>query len=357
MTSNGRKWGLRGALAAVIVAAAVILWSVLSGNGYGPGIAAGNGRLEATELRISAEAPGRIDEMLVDEGDVVEQGQVVARMDGSTLQAQRDQAQAQKLQAQTAVASALAQVAQRRSEKASALAQLRQQEANLTAARQRLNRSSILAKEGGASLQELDQDTASMAGQRALVDAAKAQIRAVNAAISAAQAQVRGAEANVAAADAALERIESDLTKLELRAPRSGRVQYRVVQTGEVVGAGSPVLSMVDMDDIYMSFFLPEQQAGQLSLGSEARLVLDAAPDTVIPARISYVADVAQFTPKEVETESERQKLMFRVRAQIAPDIAERFRGLLKSGLPGMAYARLDKDVAWPADLQADGGK
>ncbi len=76
---------------------------------------------------------------------------------------------------------------------------------------------------------------------------------------------------------------------------------------------------MVDLADVYMTFFLPTEQAGLLALGSEARLVLDAAPDLVIPANISFVASVAQFTPKTVETSDERLKLMFRVKARIPP--------------------------------------
>ncbi|MEJ1589538.1 HlyD family efflux transporter periplasmic adaptor subunit, partial [Escherichia coli] len=87
----------------------------------------------------------------------------------------------------------------------------------------------------------------------------------------------------------------------ELKAPRDGRIQYRVAEPGEVLAAGGRVLNMVDLADVYMTFFLPTEQAGLLALGSEARLVLDAAPDLVIPANISFVASVAQFTPKTVE--------------------------------------------------------
>ncbi|MGK2872130.1 MAG: glycoside hydrolase family 43, partial [Alphaproteobacteria bacterium] len=81
-------------------------------------------------------------------------------------------------------------------------------------------------------------------------------------------------------------------------------------------------------------------------------LVLDAAPQYVIPARVSYVADVAQFTPKTVETALERQKLMFRIKARIDPDLLKQHLQHVKTGLPGMAYLRLDAQAEWPPELQ-----
>lgn len=100
-----------------------------------------------------------------------------------------------------------------------------------------------------------------------------------------------------------------------------------------------------------MTFFLPTAQAGRVAIGSEVRLVLDAAPQWVIPARATFVASVAQFTPKTVETEVEREKLMFRVRAHIPPDLLRRNIEQVKTGLPGRAFVRLDQKAEWPAQL------
>jgi HlyD family secretion protein len=100
-----------------------------------------------------------------------------------------------------------------------------------------------------------------------------------------------------------------------------------------------------------MTFFLPETVAGRVGLGTEVRIVLDAAPDYVLPAKVSFVADVAQFTPKTVETKSERQKLMFRVKARIDPELLRRHIRQVKTGLPGMAYVRIDPKADWPAKL------
>jgi HlyD family secretion protein len=130
-------------------------------------------------------------------------------------------------------------------------------------------------------------------------------------------------------------------------------VQYRVAEPGEVLDAGGVVLNLVDLADVYMTFFLPTQDAGRVAIGTEIRLVLDAAPQYVIPSRASFVADVAQFTPKTVETAEERQKLMFRIRAQIPPDLLREHIRQVKTGLPGMAYVRLDPQAEWPPELQA----
>jgi HlyD family secretion protein len=128
-------------------------------------------------------------------------------------------------------------------------------------------------------------------------------------------------------------------------------VQYRVAQPGEVIGAGGKVLNLLDLSDVYMTFFLPEAAAGRVALGSEVRIVLDAAPDRPIPARISFVASSAQFTPKTVETASERQKLMFRVKARVDRALLERHLTQVKTGLPGVAWLKLDPRAEWPARL------
>ena len=190
-----------------------------------------------------------------------------------------------------------------------------------------------------------------MRGAQAAVTAAKAQVDAARAATEAARTQVTGAKAQVDAAQASIERIDADMKDAVLTAPRDGRVQVRVAQPGEVLGAGGRVLNLLDLSDVYMTFFVPETVAGRIALGSEVRIVLDAMPGTVIPAQVSFVASQAQFTPKTVETASERQKLMFRVRAQIAPQLLQRYIEQVKTGVPGVAWLKLDANAQWPASL------
>src|SRR5690606_20463553 len=152
-----------------------------------------------------------------------------------------------------------------------------------------------------------------------------------------AQAQVVSAQSQVEAIDATIERIEAEIEDSQLRAPRDGRVQFRVAQPGEVLGAGGRVLNLIDLSDVYMTFFLPTEAAGRLALGTAVRRVLEAAPQYVIPARISFIASTAQVTPRTVETASERQKLMFRVRARIERELLLEHLEQVKTGLPGVA--------------------
>jgi len=346
-----RKWLLPILVIAALVAAALVAWQMLRPKGPGKGFVAGNGRLEATEIDVAAKLAGRVENILVSDGDFVTAGQTLAHMQVQTLEAQRDEAAARLQQAITAVASAEAQVAMRESDKQAVLALVTQRESESDAARRRLARSETLTREGAASAQELDDDRARLRSAQAAVAAAKAQVGAAQAAIVAARTQVVSAQSAITAVEATVTRIKADIDDSALTAPRDGRVQYRIAQPGEVLAAGGKVLNLVDLADVYMTFFMPETVAGRLALGSEVHLILDAAPQYVIPAKVSFVASTAQFTPKTVETASERQKLMFRVKAQIDRELLQKHLKLVKTGLPGMAWIKLDPQAQWPAEL------
>jgi HlyD family secretion protein len=350
MTQPVKRW--------FIIAAAVILlgggyyaWRTFGDRGLPAGIASGNGRIEATEIDIAAKIPGRIREILVREGDFVKAGQVLVRMNTDQLEAKRRQAEAELQRAIIGVDTAKSQVVQRDAERNAAMAVIAQREAELDAANRRLQRSQQLVNTKAISQQVLDDDRATADGASAATHAAKAQLAASEAAVKAAKAQVIDAEAAVDAARAAIASITADIDDSTLTSPRDGRVQFRVAQPGEVLAAGGRVLNLVDLGDVYMTFFLPTAQAGRVAIGSEVRLVLDAWPQYVIPAKATFVANVAQFTPKTVETAEERQKLMFRIRAQIPEELLRKYIEQVKTGLPGMAYVRLDPNVEWPERL------
>ncbi|CAN5314324.1 HlyD family efflux transporter periplasmic adaptor subunit [soil metagenome] len=326
-------------------------WKSLRPTGPGPGFASGNGRIEATEIDVATKLGGRVQDILVQEGDFVTAGQTLAHMQVQTLLAQHDEARAHQQQSVSAISSAEAQVAVRESDKQAALALVEQRQSELDAAQRRLARSETLTREGAASEQELDDDRARVRSVQAALAAAGAQVNAAQAAINAARTQVAGARSTVTAAEATVARVKADIDDSALTAPRAGRVQYRIAQPGEVLGGGGKVLNLVDLADVYMTFFMPETTAGKLALGSEVHIILDAAPQYVIPARVSYVASTAQFTPKTVETESERQKLMFRVKAQINRELLQKHLKLVKTGLPGVAWVKLDAQAPWPAEL------
>ncbi|MFJ5446362.1 HlyD family secretion protein [Methylobacillus methanolivorans] len=336
---------------AALAAAGFYAWQAMSSNSHPEGFASGNGRIEAIEIDVATKLAGRVDDILVNEGDFVQAGQALAKMQVQVLDAQRDEARAQHQQALNSVVAAQAQVALRESDKRATQALVTQRESELDAAQRRLARSETLSAEGASSIQELDDDRARVRSAQAAVEAAKAQVTAAQAAIDAAKAQVIGTNSTVAAAQATIARIEADITDSQLIAPRDGRVQYRVAQPGEVLAGGGKVLNLVDLSDVYMTFFLPEAAAGKLAMGAEARIILDAAPQYVIPATISFVASTAQFTPKTVETESERQKLMFRVKAQIDRELLQKHLKQVKTGLPGVTWVKVDNQAQWPAEL------
>jgi HlyD family secretion protein len=345
------KHAVAAATTVAIAAAVLTTWAPWADEAVGEGFVSGNGRIEATEIAIATKTGGRVAEIRVNEGDFVQAGQVLARMELDSLRAQREEAVARLQQAQEAVANARAAVALRESDHASALAVVAQRESELDAAQRRLPRSEKLAQDGFYSSQVLDDDRARVRTLEAALKAARSQAQAAKTGIAAAQTQVGGAQANVRALEATLQRLDVELAEGELKAPRDGRVQFRVAQPGEVIGAGARVLNLLDLSDVYMTFFLPETVAGRVAIGSEVRLVLDAAPDRVVPAKINFVASSAQFTPKTVETESERQKLMFRVRAQIPRELLLKYQAQVKTGLPGVAWVRLDPQAPWPAKL------
>jgi HlyD family secretion protein len=329
-----------------------IAWGRLQPAALPEGFASANGRIEAVEIDIATKVAGRLDEVLVDEGDFVVAGQVLARMNTDVLDAQLHEAQSELKRAMNSVEAAQSVVQQREAEKAAAESLQLQREAELDLATKNLARAERLVKTKALAMEEFDTIRASFFSAQAALSTAKANVAGADAAIATAKSQVIQNEASVESAKARIDRIQADINDCTLKSPRDGRVQFRIAQPGEVLNVGGKVLNMVDLGDVYMTFFLPTAAAGRIQLGSEARLVLDAAPQYVIPARVTFVADVAQFTPKTVETTEERQKLMFRIKAHIDPELLKKYIRSVKTGLPGMAYVKISPQAEWPAHLE-----
>ena len=316
----------------VVVAALAVLAAAGAGGWYWleqqqqrlpDDIALGNGRIEAQEIHIAAKYPGRVAEVLVEEGDYVEGGQVLARMDTTELDASLEEAKADIAQADQTVAEAKAEIARRESE--------------LKFAQQEFNRALLLFDKGHVAQQRVEQRDMERNTARAVLDAAQARLTTAE----------RAVDAKVAAA----KQIQTQIDESFLRAPRAGRIQYRLAEPGEVLVAGDRMVTLLDLSDVYMTIFLPTAEAGRAFIGSEARIILDAAPEYVIPAKVSFVAAEAQFTPRQVETAAEREKLMFRVKVKIDPALLLAHAEKVKTGLPGEAYVRLGADGQWPERL------
>src|SRR5436190_2433483 len=338
-------------IAAVVVIGALAWW-LLSGSSLPAGFASGNGRLEANEVYIAAKYPGRIREVLVNEGDIVQRGQVVARMDVDELEARLRQAEAQVREAEDAQRIAYAEVAARGSQVGARRAEVSARLAEANFAGQQHRRSQNLGPSGAVSQQEAETDNARMLSTRATAAGTRAQMAAAQNDLVGAQAQAIRAQSTIAAARAEADRIRAQIRDSVLVAPMRGRVENRLAEVGEVLAAGGRVFSIVDLRDVYMYVFLPEEVTGRIANGSEARIVLDAAPQYPIRAFVSFISPTAQFTPKAVETEEERHNLTFRVKLQIPRDRLAQYEQLVRVGAPAMGYVRFDNSAQWPANLQ-----
>jgi HlyD family secretion protein len=315
-------------LAAVVVAGlaaggAYMFWKEQESRALPAGIVGINGRVEATQAQIATKIAGRVIEIVPREGDIVAAGSIFARLDKSELEAQLHQGQAEAARYRRSLARAQADIQARKAE--------------LKYAEQQFKRSSQLVEGGWMTRAQHDQ-------RKQALDSAAAALTAATEAVEEAQAAVKAADANV-------KRLQSLLDDTTIKSPLRGRVQYRLIEPGEVLPAGGRIATVMDLTDVYMTIFLPASQAGRLTINDEARVVVDAVPEYVFPATVSFVSPESQFTPKSVETQSEREQLYFRVKLQAPLSLLQGMEERVKTGLRGMGYVRVDPAVAWPTWL------
>ena len=290
------------------------------------GIVYGNGRLEAKLADVSAKEPLRVKEILVNEGDLVRPGQVLVRLDTVTLDAQLAEAQANVAAAQEKIAMTQASIKRRRSE--------------IALAEVEVDRSKKLVQASAGSQRELDVRTMYLETTRAALEEE--------------QARLQTAKQEVEVSRAGVATIRTRIDDATLSSPITARVLYRLAEPGEVLGAGGKALTLVNLEDVYMEIFLPSKEAASVKVGAEARLTIDAIPGRAAPGVVSFVSPEAQFTPKEVETRSEREKLMFRVKIQIPQELVVMFVENIKTGVRGVGYIKLDENLPWPTWLDSN---
>ena len=296
----------------------------LRGQTLPDGIVKSNGRIEATQVDVSSKYPGRLAEVTVEEGSSVTQGQVIAKLTSPEYEAQLRAAKADVQKANDALAAAEAEITSRQSA--------------LEFAKSDFERGQELMKTGFITKQVFEQ-------RKRNFDLAVAAVQSFTSQRDQALSQIANSEAEV-------DRVQSIIDDLTLVSPRLGRVQYQLARAGEVVAAGAPIVTILDLTDVYMTVFLPAADAGRLAVGDEARIILDPVPDYVVPATVSFVAADAQFTPKTVETKDERAKLMFRIKLKIDPQVLQQYYTRVKTGVRGLGFVRTKPDVEWPTDLQ-----
>ncbi|HEY2369120.1 MAG TPA: HlyD family efflux transporter periplasmic adaptor subunit [Polyangiaceae bacterium] len=317
------KWGIAGVVVAIVAFVGFRYWKGKQST-LPEGIAWGNGRLEGKLVDVAAKEALRVKEVLVEEGAIVKPGEVVARLDTTTLESQLDEAKASVVLAQDRLAVTKADIEKQRSEVK--LADVEEA------------RSTRLVADGSGSQRELDV-------RKTKVETSKATLAEAVAMLQTSKRNVEVAQANVAT-------IQTRIDDATLRSPVTGRVLYRLAEPGEVLAPGGKALTLVNLEDIYMEIFLPSEQAAGLAIGSDARITVDYDTKHAVAGYVSFVSPEAQFTPKQVETRSEREKLMFRVKIQLPKDVAARHLDRIKTGVRGVGYVKLNDAVAWPPSLQ-----
>jgi HlyD family secretion protein len=322
ISKRALKWIIAGVAVAVAVFVGIKLWTAKK-NALPEGIASGNGRLEGKLVDVAAKEPLKVKEVLVEEGALVKPGQLLARLDTVTLDAELAQANASVAAAEERMA--LAKAAIVKEQRLIGLAKIEEK------------RSRHLVDQNAGSQRELDVRTTT-------VGTTQASLAQAEAALQTAMKEVKVAQANAAT-------IQTRIDDATLKSPVNGRVLYRLAEPGEVLAAGGKALTLVDLEDIYMEIFLPSGQAGRLKVGAEGRLSFDFLRDSVIPGYVSFVSPEAQFTPKQVETKSEREKLMFRVKIQVPKDLVSQYIERIKTGVRGVGYVKFDDSAVWPARL------
>jgi HlyD family secretion protein len=317
------KWIFAG-LGVAIVAFIGVRYLIKRHNALPEGIASGNGRIEGKLVDVSAKEPLRVKEILVDEGALVKPGQVLARLDTITLDAQLAEANAAIQAAEEKLAGARANIVRSKSE------------IDLAGVEQ--VRSKRLVEQGAGSQRELDVRTT--------------KVETTKAGLSESQAMLETATQNVEVARKNAATIQTRIDDATLRSPVTGRVLYRLAEPGEVLGPGGKALTLVNLDDIYMEIFLPSEQAAAVKVGAEGRVTVDYLPKRAVAGQVSFVSPEAQFTPKQVETKSEREKLMFRVKIQLPKDVVGQYIERIKTGVRGVGYVKVKDSAVWPARLQ-----
>ncbi|MCI0499965.1 MAG: HlyD family efflux transporter periplasmic adaptor subunit [Planctomycetales bacterium] len=288
------------------------------------GFASGNGRLEAKLVDAAAKEPLRVKEILVDEGDLVDPGQILVQLDTVTLEAE--------------LASARANVAATQERLAIARAAIVRSQSEIKLAGIEVERARKLVEERAGSQRELDV-------RRTKLETTTASLTEEEARLQTALQEVEVAQADVAT-------IQTRIDDATLRSPVRGRVLYRLVEVGEVLAAGGKALTLVNLEDVYMEIFLPSEQAAKVKIGAEARMLGDNASGRAVAGNVTFVSPEAQFTPKQVETRSERDKLMFRVKIKMPEELVSSYIEYIKTGVRGVGYVQLDESAVWPDWLQ-----
>jgi HlyD family secretion protein len=328
------------------------------------GLIQANGRIEGETYVVATKIAGKITKILAQEGDSVKSGQILAQLDDSQIREKVSQAAfaleaaaARLKAAETAYGLMKKEVPiaieRAKAGRAHSQAILSKSTAAKTQSLKDADRFRRLAEEGAVGRQKSEQMDLALesaksdleSAQSGLIQAEK-QLEEANlgqSRLKAKEDELKAVEAQVDQASAALSEVESILSDLTVRAPADGVITTKTVNPGEVVAPGSPLFSMVNLDQLFLKVYVPEKEIGKLKLNLSARIYIDAMPDTPFEGTITFIASKAEFTPKEVQTPDERVKLVYAVKISLSDNPEHR----LTPGLPADAVIRWKEGIEW----------
>jgi HlyD family secretion protein len=309
--------------------------------------AAGKGRIETTEHPVTVKRAGSIEKFLVATGEMVEPSQPVAHMSIRDVETRLSRAEAELRQAREDRQRASAIIAQRESEINQALAVIAQRENELAITARNLERLQSLFKRDLIARREVDEESAAKQTIEAQLAVEKARKQTAEASLRAAEVQLDRQGLAIQAATGIVQRLKAEIDERVLKSPIRGRVR-RLAESGQMLPAGANVLTVLRLDDVYMTVLLPDSQAIHVTLGSEARVVLEGKPGDILPALVFSVSRSSQL--KDDEKQTNQDKAMSRVKVKIDPEPLAKVENI-KTGSPGVVYLRLDSKKAWPDRL------
>lgn len=285
-----------------------------------------SGYVEATEVRVSTKIGGTLEVLNFDEGDRIEAGQEIGRIDTVDLELELDAARAERAAADADLR--LRRSGYRAEDVAEAEARERQAEADLAAAERDLQRMQALLDAGSGTEKSRDDALARRDVARAVLDAARERLQKLRAGFR--PEEIDAASARLAAADARIAKIRQNLRDAVVASPLSGLVTSKLVERGELLPAGAALVVVTDLADAWLNIYVSEPDLGRIRLGQQTEVRTDDGQ--VRTGSVSFIASQAEFTPKNVQTRDERVKLVFKVKV-----VLKNQDGLFKPGMPAEA--------------------
>jgi len=319
----------------IVLCLAVLGGLSCAGNGTKDVISA-SGTIEAVEVHVASKVAGELLELAVEEGSRVKPGDKLAVVDHATLDIQLRQAEAGVRLAEAQLA--LLVKGARSEDIRQAEAGLKQAEASLSVAEDDARRMRELTKTGSVTPKQREDAEARLTIATAQRNAGA---EALNKARTLARPEeIRAGEARLDQAQAAADLLKKTIADCTILAPAGGVVTHKAVEPGELVTPGATIVTLAELDRVYVMIYVTENELGRVRLGGPAEIEIDSFPEKVFEGTVTYISPEAEFTPKNIQTKQDRVKLVFGVKVEI-----ENREGLLKPGLPADALIRVGPEA------------